>query len=251
MNVAAEKTVRELALENPAATRVFEKLGIDYCCGGKRSLEEACRAANLNSHEVLASLKKASEAASAEPNPWQGGPLASLIRYIKDTHHQYTRDEIDRLGPLFAKVCSVHGEKHPELFRLRDLFQALADALVPHMMKEEMILFPYITRIETALTRNEPIAPAPFGSIQNPISMMENEHHTAGEVLCAMRQASNEYSVPAGACITYQTLHKALADFEADLHQHIHLENNVLFPRAVALESRFSQPHPQSLAQLK
>jgi regulator of cell morphogenesis and NO signaling len=238
MTVATEKTVRELALENPALTRVFEKLGIDYCCGGKKSLEEACRAANLNIHQVLDSLEQASQpaAASEKEQKWETEPLAALIAHIQNTHHQFTREEIARLGPLFQKVCSVHGTRHPELLECYEAFQGLAQELGTHMMKEERVLFPYIARMEAPLAGREPLAPAPFGSVQNPVSMMEHEHDSAGNALRAMRQASNGYSAPSDSCISYQTLYRALAAFEADLHQHIHLENNVLFPRAVAME---------------
>ncbi|HVO62445.1 MAG TPA: iron-sulfur cluster repair di-iron protein [Terriglobales bacterium] len=243
MSVDTDKSVRELALENPATTRVFEKLGIDYCCGGKRSLEEACRTANLNLDEVLASLEKAGEATPAAQSDWQAEPISALIAHIKETHHKFTREEIGRLGPLFAKVCSVHGNAHPELLRIRELFQELANELSSHLMKEEIILFPYLIGMEAALSRDESIARAPFGSVQNPISMMEHEHDSAGSALRAMREAANGYSAPNDACVSYQTLYTALAAFEADLHQHIHLENNVLFPRAVAMErGRSAQP---------
>ena len=236
MSVTTEKSVRELALENPATTRVFEKLGIDYCCGGKRSLEEACRTANLNIDEVLESLEKACAPNLASQKDWQAEPISALITHIKDTHHKYTREEFVRLAPLLAKVCSVHGNSHPELLRIRDLFQGLANELSSHLMKEEMVLVPYLIGMESALNRNESTARAPFGSVQNPISMMEHEHDSAGTALRAMREAANRYSAPADACVSFQTLYKALAAFEADLHQHIHLENNVLFPRAVAME---------------
>jgi len=238
MSVTAEKTVRELALENPAATRVFEKLGIDYCCGGNQSLEEACRAANLNTDQVLDSLEMVEQSAHAaqKDRNWQVEPLADLIAHIKNTHHKYTRDEIARLGFLFDKVCSVHGKNHPELLPIRGTFQGLAQELTTHMMKEDMVLFPYIVRMEEATIEKEPIVPAPFGTVQNPVSMMEHEHDSAGNALRAMRETSNGYSAPADACVSYQTLYKALAEFEADLHQHIHLENNILFPRAVAME---------------
>jgi regulator of cell morphogenesis and NO signaling len=160
-----------------------------------------------------------------------------LIAHIQSTHHKYTREEITRLGPLFEKVCTVHGKNHPELLWIHQLFQDLAQELTAHMMKEEMILFPYIARMEAAVMRNEPIPRPPFGSVQNPVSMMEHEHDSAGNALRAMREASNGYSAPADACVSFQALYRALAEFEGDLHQHIHLENNILFPRAIAIES--------------
>ncbi|MBZ5704133.1 MAG: iron-sulfur cluster repair di-iron protein [Acidobacteriia bacterium] len=238
MSVTTEKTVRELALENPSATRVFEKLGIDYCCGGSQSLEQACRAANLPMDQVLDSLEMAEQAARAaqKVHDWQREPLADLVAHISSTHHKYTREEIARLGPLFDKVCSVHGKNHPELLQVRVSFRGLAQELTMHMMKEEMVLFPYIVRMEEAVIQNEPALPPPFGSVQNPVAMMEQEHESAGNALRAMRAASAGYTAPPDACVSYQTLYKALAEFEADLHQHIHLENNILFPRAIAME---------------
>jgi len=238
MSVTAEKTVRELAVENPAATRILEKLGIDYCCGGNQSLDEACRAANLPLDQVMDSLEMAEQPTRSAPklHDWQREPLADLVAHINGTHHKYTREEIARLGPLFAKVCSVHGKNHPELVEISAIFAGLAQELTMHMMKEEMVLFPYIVRMEEAVIQNEPILPPPFGSVRNPVSMMEHEHDSAAAALRAMRQASKSYSAPPDACISYQTLYKALAEFEADLHQHIHLENNILFPRAVAME---------------
>ena len=238
MSSKSEATVGELVVERPSRARVFEKLGIDYCCGGKRSLEEACRAANLNIGEVLASVEQSSQVvATQKEQNWNAGPLASLIAHIQNTHHKYTREEIARLGPLFEKVCSVHGSKHRELFEVYDSFKGLAQELGTHMMKEDMVLFPYIFRMEAARAENRSFLPAPFGSVQNPVSMMEHEHDSAGNALRAMKQASNGYSVPPDSCISYQTLYRVLAEFEADLHQHIHLENNILFPRAVAMET--------------
>ena len=238
MSITAEKTVREVALENPAATRIFEKLGIDYCCGGNRSLEEACRTANLPMDEVLDSLEMAEQSARALQNDrdWTTEMLADLIAHIISTHHKYVREEMARLGPLFDKVCSVHGKNHPELLQIRVSFQGLEQELTMHMMKEERILFPYIVRKEESVIQKEPLLPPPFGSVQNPVAMMMHEHDSAGEALRSMRKASAGYTPPGDACISFQTLYKALADFEADLHQHIHLENNILFPRAIAME---------------
>ncbi len=238
MSATMEKTVRELALERPGAARVFEKLGIDYCCGGKQTLEQACHAAGLPFSEVLNALEAAPNAgpAAGEGRDWQTGSLADLISHIKNTHHKYTREEIARLGPLFDKVCSVHGNNHPELFELREIFRGLAQELGTHLMKEEMVLFPYIERMEESVLQKEPILPPPFGTVQNPVAMMEHEHDSAGNALRALRAASNGYTAPADGCVSFQTLYKTLAELEADLHQHIHLENNILFPRAIALE---------------
>lgn len=238
MNLNTAKTVREVALEIPAATRVFEKLGIDYCCGGNKSLEEACGAANLETQQVLNSLESAATAAGSrrEGSNWQAGPLADLIAHIINTHHKYTREEIARLGPLFEKVISVHGEKHRELLEVRENFRALAQELTTHMMKEDMILFPYIERLEEAVIEGAPVLPPPFGTVQRPVAAMLQEHDSAGNLLRSMRSLTDGYQPPPGACVSYQTLYSALAEFERDLHQHIHLENNLLFPRAIEME---------------
>ena len=195
MTIATEKTVRELALESPASTRVFEKLGIDYCCGGNKSLEEACHAANLKIDQVLDSLNQANQAAlvvQTEQN-WNAEPLASLIGHIQSTHHNYTRDEIARLCPLLEKVCSVHGKNHPELVEVQEAFKGLARELGTHMMKEEMILFPFVIRMEAAVAGKEAIAPAPFGSVHNPVAMMEHEHDSAGE--CSAHYEAGEQGI--------------------------------------------------------
>ena len=238
MPVVTTKTVRELAVENPAATRVFEKLGIDYCCGGKQSLEQACQKAQISIDQVLDSLGMGEESDRAARNEreWGREPLGELVTHIKNTHHRYTREEIVRLTALLAKVCSVHGKNHPELFDIRTTFAGLSQELTTHMMKEEMVLFPYIERMEEAVIQREPVLPAPFGTVKNPVAIMEHEHDSAGQALQAMRKASHEYLPPADACVSYQTLYKALAAFETDLHQHIHLENNILFPRAIEME---------------
>lgn len=240
MNVSAEKTVREVAVEFPEATRVFEKLGIDYCCGGNKSLEQACAALNLSLDEIIDSLEIAEETAHAKQKDrtWKNEPSADLIDHIVSTHHRYTREEIARLVPLLQKVRSVHERNHPELEVIQNTFGDLAQELTTHMMKEEMVLFPYIVRMEEAVIQKEPVVPAPFGTIENPVAMMIHEHDSAGSALRTMRQASAEYKAPPDACVSYYTLYKALADFENDLHQHIHLENNILFPRALEMERR-------------
>lgn len=238
MIASAEKTVRELALEVPNATRIFEKLGIDYCCGGNQSLAAACRRVNLPLAQVLETLEEGLKSSPlAESQDWKGGALSDLIQHIKSTHHKYTREEIARLQPLLDKVCKVHGENHPELLAIRATFQELAAELTAHLMKEEMILFPYLIRMEEAVLQHQSKLHAPFGTVQNPVHAMMLEHDSAGEALRKMREGSRDYTVPADGCFSYRTLYQALEAFESDLHQHIHLENNILFPRAVEMES--------------
>lgn len=237
MNIDLDKAVRDLAVKNPAATRVFEKFGIDYCCGGSKSLREACEAVNVAPDKLLESLHAASRSKSTTDNKdWSSELLSDLIDHIVDRHHAYTREELDRLEPLLAKVCSVHGQRHPELLTIRRLFGGLSQELTMHMMKEEQVLFPYITRMEEAVLERRPVVPPMFGTVQNPVQMMIHEHDDAGQALHEMRGLSAGYTVPQDACVSFQTLYRVLDEFERDLHQHIHLENNILFPRAVEME---------------
>ena len=239
MTINITKTVREFAVELPEATRVFEKLGIDYCCGGEKPLREACLAAGVPTDKVLALLEQAgnSAAGSDETPGWNSAPLSDLTAYIVTKHHVFTREELPRLNQLLAKVCSVHGEKHPELRKLQVIFQGLQEELTGHMFKEEQILFPYIENLETAVTHGDPVPTPFFGTVRNPVRMMMQEHDNAGQALRGLREASSNYRVPADGCISFRTLYQALEEFEKDLHQHIHLENNILFPRAAELEA--------------
>jgi regulator of cell morphogenesis and NO signaling len=238
MTINATKTVRELAVEVPGATRVFEKIGIDYCCGGGKTIEEACAAAGVSVEEIARSLQQQAHpgALDAETD-WQSEPLSKLTSYIVSKHHLFTRDELERLDHLIAKVVSVHGQNHRELLGIQESFQELKRDLIPHMHKEEMILFPFVEQMDAAVRSGQP-APFPFfGTVQNPVRMMMLEHDAAGEILKRIRQLSGGFAAPGDACISYETLYKALEAFESDLHLHIHLENNILFPRAVDLEA--------------
>jgi len=230
------RTVREIAVEMPQATRVFEKFGIDYCCGGAKTLEQACAAANLQVDVVLQSLEAPAPATAQQE--WATGPLTELVTHIVDTHHNYVKSETPRIDALTAKVCGVHGKNHPELLDVQKVFRALGAELSTHMMKEENILFPYLKRMEQTLQAGRPAGRPPFGSVENPIHMMMMEHDSAGDALRELRRLTADYTPPADACISYKTLYIAIADFEKDLHQHIHLENNILFPRAVEMESK-------------
>jgi len=241
MDITTTKTVRELAFEIPEATRVFEKFGIDYCCGGGKVFSEACAAAGFSTDEVVQSLENAqrqTKSLTDETIDWRTQPLSELTSYIVAKHHKFTRDGLDRLIPLVSKVCSVHGDNHSELARVQGLFQDLYRDLIPHMHKEEMVLFPFIEQMDQAVSEGRP-APVPFfGTVQNPIRMMMMEHDRAGEILRELRQVSNGFNVPYDGCISYETLYKALVDLEQDLHEHIHLESNILFPRAAEMENR-------------
>jgi len=234
-----EKTVRDLAVAIPGATRVFEKLGIDYCCGGSKPLEDACAHAGVSLSEVLEAIERGKARYSGQPSDdaeWQDRPLADLCAYIIEKHHVYTKSELSRLERLTAKVADVHGKNHSELLTVRSAFQSLHKDLLPHMLKEEQVLFPYIQQLEDAVRNGRP-APTPFfGAVRNPIRMMMNEHDQAGDFLRELRSVSGNYSVPPDGCSSYKALYQALQELEQDLHQHIHLENNILFQKAVLLE---------------
>ena len=239
--LVAGKTVREFVLEVPNATRVFDRLGIDYCCGGGRSLEQACATAHVTLEDVERSL------AEAETQPvetghddasWLRAPLFGLIAHIIQKHHYFVRRELTRIAPLLARVIASHGPAHPELLEVQRQFRGLGEELLQHMEKEEQILFPYLTQLEECESRRQPIAPPRFGTVENPIRMMMHEHESAGSVLRTLRAKTDNYRLPAGVCAGYESLFRALQEFEQDLHQHIHLENNILFPRAVELEDK-------------
>jgi regulator of cell morphogenesis and NO signaling len=239
MTLTATTTVGEIAAEMPSATREFEKLGIDYCCGGSRTLGQACAEAHISIDEALARLENG--LASAQPassKDWQNQLLADLIIHITSTHHAFVREESPRIQALAAKVVGVHGSNHPELLQVQQVFSALAEELRVHLMKEEQMLFPYISRMEESVLAGEPAPPAMFGTVANPVRMMMQEHDGAGEALRSLRAITSNYAIPEDVCISYRTLYQALQDFESDLHQHIHLENNILFPRAVAMEAK-------------
>ncbi len=239
MSVNSSMTVREVATVVPQSTRVFEKLQIDYCCGGNQPLDEACAKAGLNVEEVIQLLSQAeSTDVGSEANTLQSQALGQLADYIVSKHHVFTRNELQRLTLLLTKVCSVHGANHPELFQIQSEFQKLSADLGPHMMKEENILFPYIKRLENAIVVSGPAPFAPFGTVRNPIAVMMREHDVAGDILKNIRELSGNFALPEGACFSYCTLYSALEELEADLHQHIHLENNILFPRAAEMENQ-------------
>lgn len=236
MAIDTTKTVREFVLELPSSTNLFEQLGIDYCCGGQKPLAEACAAAGTKMDKLMPMLERLQseqQTRTAPANTWATEPLHDLVEHIKSTHHVYVRQQIPNLNALLDKVAAKHGENHPELASVRDKFGALADELMLHMLKEDQILFPYIVRSEESSLQHEPAPPSCFGSVENPIRMMMSEHDNAGEALREMRRLTADYKVPEDACTSFRALYKLLQEFEADLHQHIHKENNILFPRAM------------------
>lgn len=235
MNNLSTKTIKEIALENPATIPVFQEFKIDFCCGGKRLFDEACRAAGVEPEIVTEKLAKTYE---TEPRAEFVENLAAseLIDYIVEKHHAFTRSEVERLSVLTRKVCHRHGARYDFLFAMEDSFRQLCEELLPHLQKEEMMLFPYIKRLEMSAANDLTTPRPPFGTVNNPVRMMMFEHDAAGEILRKMRETTSDYTLPEGACMSFRALFNGFEDLEKDLHRHIHLENNVLFPRAVELE---------------
>jgi regulator of cell morphogenesis and NO signaling len=238
MNQTMDRTIREIALATPATTRVFEEFKIDYCCGGRRSITDACNAAGIDPAILTERIAEViSNQGTADTGQPEGKDPTELIGYIIAKHHVFTAQEVERLTPLMAKVVNRHGDNHPELAKLETIFTALAGSLLPHMKKEEGVLFPYIQMLEAAASGLTPAPMSHFGTVQNPIRMMMSEHDVDGERLRQMRELTGDYTLPEGACPSFTALYAGLEDLERDLHRHIHLENNVLFPAAAELES--------------
>ncbi len=236
MSLDPMKTVREAAVTIPNATRVFEQAKIDYCCGGDQLLGAACAKAGVDLQMLEQMLATSIEPTASPGIEFQNLSVAELVQYILDKHHVYTRNEMARLEGLVEKVVAAHGANHSELLSIRDLLQQLFTELKGHMFKEEQILFPFIVELEQSVTQRRPMPFAPFGTVNNPIRMMMFEHDNAGEILRELRKLSSDYKTPDDACLSYKTFYEALELFEQDLHQHIHLENNLLFPKAAKLE---------------
>ena len=231
------QTVREIALEQPHSIRVFERFGIDYCCGGRKPLADVCVEKQISIDEVVAALETAAGSAAPLPVDWSQRTLGSLIEHIEATHHLYVKTELPRLAVLAQKVVNRHGETQAHLPAMQNLLAQLDEELIHHLGKEEHVLFPYIAKLEGALISGGAHPEACFGTIESPIAMMTSEHEAAGALLAELRRLSDHYTTPIEACPTYHAYYDGLKEFEQDLHRHIHLENNILFPRAIALEA--------------
>ena len=233
--LSPETTVGQMVRQRPARSRVFETFKIDYCCGGKLSLAEACDKAQVDPRQVIEQLRLADQRQDATQGAYTDADamgLSELADHSEQTHHVYLRSELPRLDQMTHKVASVHGDAEPRLHQLRQTFEALRDELTSHMLKEERILFPMIRQIE----RSQALPAFHCGSLANPVAQMEHEHDVAGNALEQFRALTDDYAAPDWACNTYRAMLDGLATLEADLHQHIHKENNVLFPRAMERE---------------
>jgi regulator of cell morphogenesis and NO signaling len=238
MQLTETTTVAEMAASSLATVRVFEKYGIDYCCGGKRPLAAVCGEKGYDAAAIAHELDVALDAAPSGERDWNAAPLKDLVDHIVVTHHEYLRRELPAVQARLDKVYRVYNERYgPTLRGLPEVFAALRAELEMHTRKEEMVLFPAIVAGEFEAVQAGRVQPAnPFGSVSNPIHMMEAEHESAGQALLQIRKITSDFELPGYACVTYRALMSGLRELEQDLHLHIHLENNILFPRAEALE---------------
>lgn len=238
MAATLETTVGQLVAAIPARARVFEKHRIDYCCGGKLPLAEACARRGVDPETVLAELATVDAGCSGDASvDWTAAPLSELADHIVATHHAYLRAELPRVGAMAARVEKVHGEHAPEVIELHRVFAAFRAELEEHANKEEQVLFPWIRRME----HGDGSSPMPF-SVANPIRCMEHEHDNAGAALDKMRALTNGWQPPSDACNTWRVLYASLEAIEADMHVHVHKENSILFPRALELETALAAP---------
>lgn len=233
-----EKTIGDFVAENFRTAEVFKKYHIDFCCKGGRTVEEACDNKKVSPQQIYQELEEIVNRKSEDIdfNSW---PLDLLADYVEKTHHKYVEEKSAMLIPYLNKLCKVHGERHPELFEINELFIGSAQDLAAHMKKEELILFPFIKQMVEAKKNGEPLPAPRFGTVENPVAMMKHEHEAEGERFVKIAELTNNYEFPDDACGTYQVTYRMLEDFQNDLHKHIHLENNILFPKAIAMEKTF------------
>ncbi|MGC8551154.1 MAG: iron-sulfur cluster repair di-iron protein [Acidobacteriaceae bacterium] len=230
MAISVDLPVREIVVEHPETIPVLEQLGIDYCCGGQHTLAEACVNRGLSPATVLEELDRRPQDTDAADNPWSEAKLKDLIDYIVEKHHAFARNQLELIRDLAAKVERRHGSNHPEIFEVSEAFAAISTELSHHFYCEESILFPHIANLETGQPADVPSIPA---SVQQPVSRMMMDHEHAGNEFRLLREITHDFQPPVDACTTYKALYRAMEDLERDLHRHIHLENNILFPRAL------------------
>ena len=237
METLKERTVADIVTGNYKTADVFKKYGIDFCCGGQVSLTEICDKQNIDISKLEHELDDIS-VIMTPTNNFDGWELDFLIDYITSAHHNYVTENIPRIKEYANKVANVHGPRHKEVIEIKELFDELADELLSHMHKEEKILFPFIRALVETQNENDSVRKFPLNMIRNPIGMMETEHESAGQILKRISQLSSNFTPPPEACNTFIVLYSKLKEFEEDLHKHIHLENNILFPKALRMAEK-------------
>ncbi|HEY0899538.1 MAG TPA: iron-sulfur cluster repair di-iron protein [Sphingobacteriaceae bacterium] len=231
-----EETIGEMVTKDYRKAQVFKKLGIDFCCGGKKTLAEVSQKKGISLDQIKEELAAIENTGRQDGLPFDRWELDFLADYIINTHHEYVRESIPFMSELAAKVARVHGGRHPELVEVANVFMRIAQDLSLHMMKEEKILFPFVKELVSVKKAGGKLEEKAFGPVSSPIQVMEMEHEQAGEDLEEIRKLTSNYTLPADACNSYTILFKKLEEFENDLHKHVHLENNILFPKAIKLE---------------
>jgi len=237
MNATPETTIREIVASDFRTAAVFERFGLDFCCAGARTIEQGCRDTGADARVVLRALEDVLSTPTADVPLFASWDVPTLVSHIVETHHAYVRLALPALLQHTRKIAEVHSGRHPELAHVARLFERVAAEMTEHMMKEEQILFPFVVDLADASQSGRPIPHPPFGTVENPIRMMEHEHQFVGDAMAEIREVTHGFALPDDACTTYRVCFQELAAFEADLHAHVHLENNILFPRAIAIES--------------
>jgi len=240
MRIHPNETIGDIVAADYRAAAIFERFGLDFCCGGKRTLNEVCQQPTVDIGALLRALDELPGGEGVPEDPAAAWPLDTLVEHILSRHHAYVKSAIPTLAAHTARIAAVHGGRSPELPGLVRQFAAVADGLTLHMAKEEQILFPYIRSLVDAGRAGRRIGSSPFGTVHNPIRMMEAEHEEAGDEMRLIRELTRDYALPDFACATYRACFDELQEFERDLHRHVHLENNILFPAAIRLEERLS-----------
>ena len=240
MKILPNSLVGEVVKLNFKTASLFQKNSIDYCCDGNKPISEACKEVGVDTGQLIEQLETIVAQKDPDSEYFNNLSLTELSDYVVNQHHKYVHESIPPLKKNLEKICQVHGEHHPELFAIKELFFDSAGDLTMHMQKEELMLFPFIKRLELARKNNTPLPRSPFGSISNPIAMMLADHQNEGDRFDQISKLSDNYQVPEDACMTYEVAFRQLCDFENDLHRHIHLENNILFPKAIELEKQIT-----------
>lgn len=238
MNVNPKTTIGSVVASDYRTAGIFSASNIDFCCKGNRTIEEVCESKNLDSGELIGKLNKVMSATDNGTPDFSSWPADLLIDYIEKKHHRYVESTIPVLNAYLGKIAAVHGENHPELHEVYEQFTKSAGALAVHMKKEEMILFPFIKKMFSALELHKPVSHSSFDAVEDPIRAMHQDHDQEGERFRRISYLTHNYTPPQDACATYKVAFRMLEDFEKDLHLHIHLENNILFPMALEMEKK-------------
>lgn len=239
MNTLEQLTVGEYVANDFRTAALFSEYGIDFCCKGNRTLDEVCAKKNINPVELEKKIQAVLQTKSDQSIDFKSWSPSLLIEYIVEKHHSYVEEKTPVILQFLDKLCKVHGERHPELFEINSLFKLSAGDLAQHMKKEELILFPFVQKMVKAQKENQPIQKPHFGTVENPIAMMQDEHTVEGDRFATIATLTDGFTPPEDACSTYRVAFQMLKEFEQDLHKHIHLENNILFPKAIELQANF------------